>query len=237
MCICIQYYERLRIVDYRFFVFDLDGTLIDTSPGIFDSLRSTERELGLKPLSDEQLNHFIGPPLIQSFVREYGVDLKEAERLTDYYRIVYRRRGIEMSEIYPGIRQTLRFIREKGCKCAVATLKQERAAYDTLEHFDILREFDTIIGNSDDFSCGKAEQIRIVLQRMGCTDLKQAVMFGDSLYDGEGAQQAGVDFVPLTYGFGFSDRTLLEQVPHVFVAEDPMDLPAFVKNNILQTVQ
>jgi len=68
-----------------------------------------------------------------------------------------------------------------------------------------------------------------VMEQLRWTDPATAVMMGDSRYDGEGALEAGVDFVPLTYGFGFSEPGSLVGLPTVFTAEKPEDLVQFVK--------
>lgn len=215
-------------MSYRLFLFDLDGTLIDTSPGILDALRRTERALGISPLPPETLQKFIGPPLEWSFETYYEVDADTARRWSNVYRALYSEDGIRMSRVYPYIPETLELIRRRGGKSAVTSLKMDHMVDLTLGVYDMARQFDAIVGRSEAHPT-KADTIRRAMELLHWDDPSSAVLFGDSRYDGEGAEEAGVSFVPLTYGFGFSDPGSLEGLPSVAVANQPEDVLTFVK--------
>lgn len=216
---------------YRLFLFDLDGTLIDTSPGILDALRRTEETLGITPLPQETLEKFIGPPLEWSFETYYQVDAPTAVAWANVYRKEYGTTGVRMSRLYPYIPETLRYIREHGGKSAVTSLKQEDMVDLTLDVYQLQPMFDAIVGRSDTYPT-KAHTIRRAMELLHWDDPSSTVLFGDSRYDGEGALEAGVAFVPLTYGFGFSEPGSMEGLSPIAVAREPVDILHFVEEQM-----
>ncbi len=219
-------------MSYRYFLYDLDGTLVDTSPGILATLRRTEELVGVEHLPEEILKKFIGPPLADSFVRYHKADPELCEKMLTTYRSIYGDVGVQMARVYDGVVEGLRWIRARGGRAAVATLKHERMAIMTLEAFDLLREVDHLAAPNETKKPDKAAMVMECLEALGCQDKSQAVLFGDSRYDGVGAMEAGVDFVPLTYGFGFSEPGSLEGIPYVAVASQPLELLDFIKKSI-----
>lgn len=212
---------------YRLFLFDLDGTLIDTSPGILQALRATEEELCIPPLPQATLEKFIGPPLEWSYETYYGVDAATAKVYANTYRRLYLERDcVTNSRLYPYVKETLELIRAQGAKCAVTSLKMETMVGTTLGTYDLAPYFDAIVGRSERCHT-KADTIREAMRLIGWEDPAAAVLLGDSRYDGEGAAEAGVAFVPLTYGFGFSEPEALQGLACVTVANNPRDVYDF----------
>lgn len=113
----------------------------------------------------------------------------------------------------------------------MATLKHESVAQLALEKFGLFHRFAALAAGSDAHP-SKADLIRQVMKELDWTDRSAVLMMGDSRYDGAGALEAGVDFVPLTYGFGFPDPESLSGLPAVFTAERPEDLVRFVKESL-----
>lgn len=213
---------------YQLYIFDLDGTLVDTSPGIMDSVRFVERTLGLAPVSRERLATFIGPPLEDSFARCYDPDPARVRQMVEVYRRRYREDGVGNGTIYPGIPDILDDIRAAGALSAVATLKHHTMAGLSLERFGLASRFDAIAAR-DDAHPSKADLIRRAMELLGQPDPTSVLMIGDSRYDGVGAAEAGVDFAALTYGFGFSEPGSLEGLPTVFTAHQPEELVGFIR--------
>lgn len=213
---------------YRLFIFDLDGTLVDTSPGIMDSVRYVERRMGLPPVTEEQLRTFIGPPLEESFSRYYDTDLARLWEMIALYRERYREHGVGNGAVYPGIPEILDSISAAGALSAVATLKHHTMAALSLERFGLADRFDAIAARDESYP-DKADLIRRVMEMTGCDDPSAVLMIGDSRYDGIGAGEAGADFAALTYGFGFSEPGSQEGLPTVFTAERPEELVGFIR--------
>ena len=195
-------------MSYRLFLFDLDGTLVDTSPGILEALRRMEREVGAEPLPQKTLEKFIGPPLEWSMETYYGLEPRTAKAWAEIYRRIYTEENcIAKSRLYPYIRESLALIREKGGKCAVTS---------------------ALVGRSE-VCPTKADTIREAMRLLDWPGTADVVLFGDSRYDGEGAMEAGVAFVPLTYGFGFAEEGSMEGLDCAAVAREPEDVYRFIR--------
>ena len=111
----------------RLWLFDLDGTLVDSAPGIHASIDHALATLGRPPLPVAQLPRWIGPPLRQSFA-EVCADAAEVERAVDAYRARYAAQGWAEHRVYPGIPELLRQLAAEGAQLAVVTSKVERYA-------------------------------------------------------------------------------------------------------------
>ena len=216
-------------MSYRLFIFDLDGTLVDTSPGIMATVRHVEKVMGMEPIPDSDLRKFNGPPLEDSFLRYHHAAPERAKEMVSCYRERYGTIGVGEAAVYPGIPEILDLIRNTpGAYAAVATLKHHTMAEKSLGRFGLTERFDAIAAGTDEHP-SKADLIRQVMADLRWEDAATAVMIGDSRYDGEGALEAGVDFVPLTYGFGFAEPESLLGLPTVFTAKKPEDLVEFAK--------
>ena len=186
---------------YEAIIFDLDGTLLDTSPGIFNSVRFAEQQMGFTPVTPEQLKAFVGPPPKEMYKKFHNVDEETAATATAFHRQYSREKAIYEAEVYPGMVETLQALKNAGYKLAVATLKGETIAQTILEHYDLARFFTAIIGMDQAESRTKCKTIQIA---MDLCNASTALMVGDSEYDFIGAQEAKVDFVGATYGFGIA---------------------------------
>lgn len=218
-------------MSYRLFIFDLDGTLVDTSPGIMATVRYVEQTMGIPPIPEEQLRRFIGPPLEPSFMRYHKATQEQARAMVARYRERYGVTGVGEAAVYPGIPEILDAIDAAGAVSAVATLKHYTMAEKSLARFGLTHRFAATAMGQDSHP-SKAQLIRQVMAELRWEDPRTAVMIGDSRYDGEGALEAGVDFVPLTYGFGFADPGSLDGLPTVFTAHTPQELVEFVQTSL-----
>lgn len=213
---------------FEYFVFDMDGTLVDTTDGIIASLQLMQKEMQLRDLPEETLRKFIGPPLKESFMKYYGVGLDETDCMTDVYRNCYMRVGIDRTHVFEGTIALLEAIRAAGCKCAIATLKQHQLASLTLKHTGIDALVDYVALNLDNSLGDKAKMIQECLDAIGCTDKSKAVMIGDSPYDGKAAGEAGVSFIPLASGEGFRNPGSLAAMPCAAIAQDSLQLKQII---------
>lgn len=135
-------------------LFDLDGTLTDSGPGIMHAAQTALDSFGITGLSEQALRQFVGPPLVESF----AVYLPQAEVQTaiDRFRAYYRETGWLENEPYPGVRECLRALRAAGKRMYVATSKLESMARQVLTHFDLMQYFDGVCGGiADDPEAGK----------------------------------------------------------------------------------
>ena len=100
--------------DYKIILFDLDGTLTDSAPGILNSVRYACRKLGLPIPGEETLRRFLGPPLIASFRELMGLDAAGADRAVSAFREYFPTKGLFENEVYPGIPALLADIKSAG---------------------------------------------------------------------------------------------------------------------------
>lgn len=91
---------------YDICFFDLDGTIIDSSPGITNSVMYALEKFGIEETEREKLYKFIGPPLTDSFARFYGFDDEKSWKAVEYYREYYQDTGIFECSVYPGFEKS-----------------------------------------------------------------------------------------------------------------------------------
>ena len=210
---------------YNLVIFDLDGTLMDTSSGILMSVKDTIKEHGMPELSEEQIRTFIGPPIQWSFEAQYGISKEEAQRMADTFRALYSTKHLLGAVPYPGICNLLQALRERGMKSAIATYKREDYALRLLKHYHFDDYTDIMYGGDNDGTLKKRDIIQKCIDSAGVKNLNEVVMVGDTLHDSNGAKELGVDFIGVSYGFGFhgNDAKGIDSM-----AETPQDILRFV---------
>lgn len=208
---------------YRYILFDLDGTLTDPGKGIINSLIYALEHFGIKG-NPQLLRRFIGPPLIDSFMRYYDFSESRAKKAIDYYREYFRRRGIFENTVYPGIPGLLKSLKAQGRILAVATTKPTVFARQILEHFEISPYFnrELIVGSFlDGRRTEKAEIISAVLKRFE-GDKSPKIMIGDRKYDILGAKANNIDTIGVTYGYG--DKEEIELTKPTLIVDSVSEL-------------
>lgn len=183
-------------------LFDLDGTLLDTTEGVLESAEHAARELGLPDLPRETMLKFVGPPIQMSFIDYYGVTCETAQEAANAFRAYYKEHALLKARPYPGMQEVLRALCALGVKIGVATYKREDYAITILEHFGIA-PFCQAMHGADHFNrLTKADIVNLCIRELGAR-LEDTVMIGDTEHDAKGASLAGVDFIAVTFGFGF----------------------------------
>lgn len=192
---------------YSTYLFDLDGTLTDSGPGIINAVKYSLKKSGDEIPPQSVLLKFIGPPLWESFESLCGFSKEKAETAVKYYREYYRETGLFENTVYDGIPELLKRLKDSGKQLAVATSKPEPFSIRILEHFGLADYFDSITGsNLDGTRKEKSEVVACALERCGVTDKSSAVMIGDRKHDIIGAHSNGLDCIYVLYGYGNSDE-------------------------------
>lgn len=181
-------------------LFDLDGTLTDSGPGIMNCARLALEHYNLPIPSDAEMRTFVGPPLHDSFIR-FGVPAEEADNAIKIYRSRYIPIGKFENDPYPGIREVLEQLKSLGHTLYVATSKPESMSVEILEHFDMAKYFDIIAGASFDRSRSTKEDVIAYLLDQ-CGDYDQKVMVGDTAFDVIGAKAHGIPTIGVAWGYG-----------------------------------
>ncbi len=203
-------------------LFDLDGTLVDSRPGIIACIQHSMRENGLPVPADENLLWCIGPPLLESLKTLVGPDSPELFRpVVEKYRERYSAVGMFESEIYPGIEDTLIELADLGYTLHVATSKVEIYAKPIIGHFGLDNYFVSVNGSElDGIRANKAELIAHILEREGISPT-DVIMIGDREHDVIGAKANGIPAIGVLWGYGTgaelmeSGATLCARVPHL----------------------
>ncbi len=191
-----------RFSDADPILFDLDGTLTESGPGIISSVRYALSKMGQPTLDDDALGRFIGPPLLDSFRDVCGFDPAEVTVAIAAYREYYATDGQYENAVYDGIPELLSGLRDAGRTLAVATSKAEVFADSILDHFALTGYFATVVGSElDGRRTAKADIITEALARLG-RPAAGTVMVGDRSHDVRGAVTVGVGSIGVLWGYG-----------------------------------
>lgn len=196
-------------------LFDLDGTLMDTSEGLILSINDTINHFGLDELSIEKKRTFIGPPIIKSFKETYNLSDEKATEISNYFRDIYKNTYLYKAKVYDGIYELLDNLKKSGKKIAVATYKRDDYAKMILNQFEISKYCDFIQGADFDNNLSKSDIVKICIDELKANK-ETTVLIGDSMNDLIGAGENNIDFIAVTYGFGkFSEKENIKEVDNV----------------------
>lgn len=187
-------------------LFDLDGTLVDSFPGIRESFLHTLEVMGWEIPSEERINRVPGPPM-EDTLRSLGMSPEQAREGLQIYLERYGQGGWDNSTVFPGMYELLLRLREQGYRICTATSKGEFFAEKTLRKFGFFEHLDFLgAAQEDGPRREKAAVIRHVIDSMdlraGDPELGEVLMIGDRSHDIEGAAAFGIDCVAVTWGYG-----------------------------------
>ena len=145
-------------------LFDLDGTIFDTGPGIKNCIRKTIDYLGLPSKEEAELDAFIGPPLRVAFQQFFNLSDEDAEYALLTYRRFYYRAGIYDASVYPGMPELFHDLQTKGYAMSVGTSKAWVLAHRILRHYGLRAYMDAVVGCYRDGRLdSKTEVLRVIL--------------------------------------------------------------------------
>lgn len=195
---------------YKAILFDLDGTLTESGEGITKSVQYALEKIGRPEPDLEKLRVFVGPPLMEQFIKYADVDEETARQAVVYYRERYSVTGIYENQVYPGIREMLTELQRKGYILAVASSKPENYVKQVLDYFDLTSCFQEIVGSEMNGNrTGKSQVIEEALNRLKLSEHRdQVLMVGDKEHDVFGAREAGISCVAVSYGYGTMEELM-----------------------------
>jgi phosphoglycolate phosphatase len=204
-------------------LFDLDGTLVDSTPGIWTSIRAAAAELGLPAPTEGQLRSMVGPPLQDGFAGAFGLTGDDVDRAVLAYRAHYARGPLLDADVYPGIPELLAGLRGDGVTLAVATSKPEEFAVRVLAHVGLLAEFASVHGATFDGTVRHKDQV-VAAALAAHPDGEHPVLVGDRAHDVLGARAHGLPCIGAGWGPALPGE--LVAAGAAAVAATPADVPS-----------
>ena len=196
------------IINKQYILFDLDGTITDSKPGILKSMQYAAKHFGIDIKNEEldSYSFFLGPPLQDSFKNYFKFDDEKTKEAVLKYREYYKPKGMFDNKLYQGIEDLLKRLKKSGKTVILATSKAEKLAIEILEYFGISKYFDFTAGAELDGRRSKKEEVvEYCLTHFGIVSNEEkakAVMVGDRNHDITGAGKNGIESVGVLYGYG-----------------------------------
>lgn len=193
------------MLTYQTVLLDLDGTLVDSAPGIVSTIAYSLTQLGRPVPPMKELLRWVGPPLPESFSQRAGMSTEETARAIAIYRARYLDVGAFDSKLFDGMGVFLKALRQAGATIALATSKPTTPATIMLEHFTLSPFFDVIACAADDESRGRKDQViddALAGLRAKNLPTDSIIMVGDRIHDVEGAAHHGIDTIVVKWGYG-----------------------------------
>lgn len=202
----IQYYlkdgEKMNCI-YDYVLFDLDGTLSASAPGIRRCIELTMEKMGREIPDLSDYSKYIGPPLVTTFQKLCGLSADEAKEALQIYLSFYDTEGEPRNSLFEGTRHMLERLKGSSARVAVCTSKNEISAKNVCDFLGITELLDALCGS--DHKIGRREKEDIIpyaMETLGAKKGDRVVMIGDTHFDAKGAAANEVDFIGVTYGYG-----------------------------------
>ncbi|MFI3228790.1 MAG: HAD family hydrolase [Bacillota bacterium] len=211
---------------YNTVLFDLDGTLTNPKLGITTSVAYALAHFGIAVDDLDSLIPFIGPPLVDSFAEFYGFNPEKSQLAVDKYREYFSVKGLYQNEVYAGVPEMLSSLKARGKKLIIATSKPEIFARRILDHFDLSKYFDDIVGATEDRS--RNNKGAVIAHAIATCDIScnSTVMVGDRMHDLIGAAENNLPAIGVLYGFG--DAAELSQYNPISIEGTIASLSAYL---------
>ena len=184
----------------RYIIFDFDGTLADTTQGIIRCTRATLEEMGLPVASDARIQATIGLPLRACFERGTDVPEDRLDEAVATYRRLFDGIAVPVTVLYDGVAQTLRTLRERGLKLAIATSRGHASLTMLLDKLGIREHFCELAATDAVARPKPAPDLALLLmERLGARP-GETLVVGDTVFDVQMGRDAGCRTCGVTFG-------------------------------------
>ncbi len=208
---------------------DMDGTIIDSGPGIMRCINHTLVHYGMPEAPLEVLRKCVGPPLSETFGKRFGFGDDRVFEAIQVYRAEYNAGGIFECDLYPGIKECIKTLHDEGYAVVVTSSKYDAACRRIVEHFELDDYFYDVVGSTGDTKREtKTEVLEAFFEMHPDKKKENAVLIGDTGYDAEGAKNAGIRFVAVTYGYG--TRESLEKTDAIALLDSADEIFGIIKS-------
>lgn len=186
---------------YKLAIFDFDGTLVDSAPGIIDVMRQVVVEYELHEDILTKWRDLVGVPLGKQMEIIFPNHSEEFWlEVADRYRAIYDGKTIEICPLFPDLITMLNSLRDAGIKISIASSKRRPLIEVVLEHHKLSQYFELVVGATDiTHHKPHPESVHHTIKKLGLQHA-DTVVIGDSIYDLEMARNAGVDAIGVTTG-------------------------------------
>ena len=187
----------------KLIIFDMDGTLVDSWPGMEYCYNETFRHYGREDMTeDEFLSGFVGN-LTDNLRTMLHLDGEELDEAVAIFREHYRERGHALSSPFPHMLDLIKELHSEGYKLGIATMIYQPYAVDILEELKVRDLFDVIQGSD---KIGERKKANMIIDCMLSADVtkEDTLMIGDGFNDQKAAEKAGVGFIAAAYGYGIT---------------------------------
>ena len=212
--------------NYSIILFDLDGTVTDSSPGVTDSIIYALKKFGIEIKDKTTLYKCIGPPLQYSFKNFFGFSDEDTALAIKYYREFYEAEGIKRLSIYDGIPKLIKNLKNAGKIIVLATSKPEKYARQILKDNGIFDLFDFVAGADPQINRNEKTEVMAYALESINADPSKVIMIGDRKYDVIGAKDVGCDCIGVLFGFGTKEELLNEGA--IFTAENCEEVENYI---------
>jgi len=209
-------------------LFDLDGTLIDSTDAILSSFKDSFDDFSLPQADPKKIKSLIGHPLDYMY-RELGVDERIVWDMVDCYKSHYRNRSKQMTRLLPKAKEAIEEA-SSFARLGIVTTKTARYSKELMDHFGLMDHFEVLVGREDvKHPKPHPQPIEIALQKMGIEDRESVWMIGDTCLDIISAKRAGVKSVAVLSGYA-SKEDLLECKSEILRKETHLAIK-YIKNS------
>lgn len=183
-------------------MFDMDGTISDSFQGISGGILFALEKLGYALPERESLRSFMGPPLLDQFMKQFGMSDSTAAEAVRLYREYYPVKGIYEQTMMPGAEETVRSLKERGMTVCTATSKPQKYVEIILKSYNIEKYFDIVVGATFDGKLQSKKDIIAKVLELSGKSPEECLMVGDRCFDIEGAHANGVKCAAVLCGYG-----------------------------------
>ncbi|PZM81038.1 MAG: hypothetical protein DKT66_17550 [Candidatus Melainabacteria bacterium] len=214
---------------YKLAIFDFDGTLVDSAPGIIDVMRQVVIEYDLHEDILTKWRDLVGVPLGKQMEIIFPNHSEEFWlEVADRYRAIYDGKTIEICPLFPDLISMLNSLRDAGIKISIASSKRRPLIEVVLDHHELSPYFEVVVG-ANDITHHKPhpESVHHTIKLLGVQH-SDTVVIGDSIYDLEMARNAGVDAIGVTTGIHSKD--ILITADPLYIVDSLDDVARIILN-------
>ena len=205
--------------------FDFDGTIVDTSKGIINAAVFAFEKFGYKDFSIKDLkSRLIGPPLHHGLKILTMLHDEDIDKLVNYFREYYSKKGVYENSLYNGIIDVLKFLRNKDYSLNIISSKPERFIMKILDQHNIKNFFDNVKGAGEkDKKSTKAEKIKEFINNSNSSE--KCFIIGDRADDIYAGKESGIYTIGVLYGYGSYEE--LQSAGSDYILSEPNDIIKF----------